>query len=103
MTCFQTGEVLEKNITFGGGGTQLFKTTVFKQVEVVGIDTSLAWILILLGKKTRSSTFAACPKLPQRTFSVIILFIKEVELAVVSPQLFSRVLFLVMMCLSKHA
>ena len=85
-----------------GWGTQLFKTTVFKQVEVVGVDTSLTWILILLGEKNRS-TFAACPKLPQRIFSVIILFINEVKLAVVSPQLFPRVPFLVMMCLSKHA
>ena len=102
MTCFQTGEVLEKNITFGDGGTQLFKTTVFKQVEVEGVVTSLASILILLGEKHRSSTFAACPKMPQRTFSVITLFINEVKLAVVSPQLSSRVLFLVMMCLSKH-
>lgn len=30
----------------------LFKMTVFKQVEVVSVDTSLTWILILLGKKT---------------------------------------------------
>lgn len=102
MTCFQTGEVLREKYNFGGGGTQLFKTTVFKQVEVVGVDTSLTWILILLGEKNRS-TFAACPKLPQRIFSVIILFINEVKLAVVSPQLFPRVPFLVMMCLSKHA
>lgn len=52
MTYFQTGEILEKNTIFGGRGTQLFKMTVFKQVEVVSVDTSLTWILILLGKKT---------------------------------------------------
>lgn len=62
MTCFQTGEVLEKNITFGDGGTQLFKTTVFKQVEVVGVDTSLASILILLGEKTKIFNFCCLSK-----------------------------------------
>lgn len=32
---------LRENTTFGGRGTQLFKMTVFKQVEVVSVDTSL--------------------------------------------------------------
>lgn len=43
---------LREKYDLWGRGTQLFKMTVFKQVEVVSVDTSLTWILILLGKKT---------------------------------------------------